>query len=1019
MHCVDSFKDIGQYKSIRQEIEEGKPPSAKIVEVTRAQADELMTLFMAHELKNCGLQLAFVNEEPPPGAKNAWLHVAKRGTPPTAKLIPCLALGDSPPTLPAVATKKVDATSQEEAAILRVTCDKQYISEDTWKKACGKPANAFHCVVEKRGVAKHIVSTYGWRILTASGLDDQISGFVKVDNAFRSNFLSMSGIEGWFIDSLAKHGPKPAVEWIAPAIDESRSQYRERVVSEANDAGVALRQGKGVTLGIRAARPDSSKPRPANWQIEGAPRSWSSNKTCDFLTANGWKDVTPISSGWVFRALAPDTALCHVYEIGECTIVVHLATPRTINRKQKLITRAGSDIRPAASKWAKASGISAPTDTSKQVAPTQIDVDEHMEKQEEGKRASSQPTGQSPEKKKLRSEDKKKSIAEPFGFTQLDLGGQGDCAYRAAAVAYALATDRPLEEAKQKAKALGATLRAQVASHLKKHEHFKDTWLPDKRWTLQTEGGAVPKTYKEWLEATARPQRWACGPTLIGIATRLQRNLIILKFDNNEWNKVAFITPFENMKECQTAKQFPPLPLLLKDKHYTTLLPSAEGWPASWNSTVQDQAWDANEARGGGKSSTSVGSWLPASSSAGTKKTIQRSTDKSFRRQPGGNSCASWLPPCSFGQATTKANTTGPSHNDTKNLISEPAHEDFTEPEPFAGDSTAVSSSAANKRQRTAKTSWTCPECGYHTGETPWWNKRKQSHINSWHPDMKATFGRPPKQALVEWNSTCVWKCPLCSLGMPPSYSGDQRGKIRKEHGLTSHPTADQKIFQINKSVACRPNAVKASLAKISAGIAKRLVDIKAGKQGDHEVQFLPLPPNNDKRKKKRGFLNCIFCKKCRAIASSIKLIAKVRCDCRNRAGPKRAQLLARLRDILAKKQLPETDLDKVQYALNLLLPEEQNSEEREPHDIAKMPWPLSSPAKLFICKRCTQISTSRSYLARTACTSTSAWGPNKGSLLRKLDVAYKSARGQTRDRINESRNILCGKAKLADDHDA
>ena len=92
----------------------------------------------------------------------------------------------------------------------------------------------------------------------------------------------------------------------------------------------------------------------------------------------------------------------------------------------------------------------------------------------------------------------------------------------------------------------------------------------------------------------------------------------------------------------------------------------------------------------------------------------------------------------------------GPSHNDTGNLISEPAHEALTEPEPFAGDCTAVSSSVANIRQRPAKTSWTCQECGYHTRETRWWNKRKQSHMNSWHPDMKAIFGRPPKQALVE-----------------------------------------------------------------------------------------------------------------------------------------------------------------------------------------------------------------------------------------------------------------------------
>ena len=57
----------------------------------------------------------------------------------------------------------------------------------------------------------------------------------------------------------------------------------------------------------------------------------------------------------------------------------------------------------------------------------------------------------------------------------------GDCAYRASAVANALANGRPRQECYPVAKNLGATLRAQVSADLRKHKNSRAGWVPDER----------------------------------------------------------------------------------------------------------------------------------------------------------------------------------------------------------------------------------------------------------------------------------------------------------------------------------------------------------------------------------------------------------------------------------------------------------------------------------------------------------------------------------------------------------
>jgi hypothetical protein len=114
----------------------------------------------------------------------------------------------------------------------------------------------------------------------------------------------------------------------------------ERCFSEAEGSGVALRQGKGTTLGERRSKADAAlpvEPKTTHWQVEGAPRAWSVEKFAILLTKQEWKDVTALSNarGWQVRATAPNNDVCHIYETSEYTIIVHHAGRRPIKRKQE------------------------------------------------------------------------------------------------------------------------------------------------------------------------------------------------------------------------------------------------------------------------------------------------------------------------------------------------------------------------------------------------------------------------------------------------------------------------------------------------------------------------------------------------------------------------------------------------------------------------------------------------------------------------------------------------------------
>ena len=73
---------------------------------------------------------------------------------------------------------KAEAPALTETAVLRVTCD--------------KPANAFHFACDEKGLSKQIISSYGWRLLTAAKCEDQFTGCLKVNASAKAQFLQIS-----------------------------------------------------------------------------------------------------------------------------------------------------------------------------------------------------------------------------------------------------------------------------------------------------------------------------------------------------------------------------------------------------------------------------------------------------------------------------------------------------------------------------------------------------------------------------------------------------------------------------------------------------------------------------------------------------------------------------------------------------------------------------------------------------------------------------------------------------------
>ena len=194
----------------------------------------------------------------------------------------------------------------------------------------------------------------------------------------------------------------------------------------------------------------------------------------------------------------------------------------------------------------------------------------------------------------------------------------------------------------------------------------------DPTWTEALEDGPIPKTYAEWVDCLARPKRWVDEHMLAVGATLMQRSIVVFVWSANSWQKGWVIDPTRSFrKACKEVASKPPLPVLLKSRHYTTLLKKAEPWPAEW-SDLPVHRRPASQLRGAGKSRTpSLSSWVPPTprseksrrskqSEAASEGWLPATPKASAQKRKAASECSlrSWVP-----------RTPAPSNKDRDNTV--------------------------------------------------------------------------------------------------------------------------------------------------------------------------------------------------------------------------------------------------------------------------------------------------------------------------------------------------------------
>ena len=372
-------------------------------------------------------------------------------------------------------------------------------SSHNGRQCQSKPANIVAGLLNDRGIQDGLITTYGWRTLESqqwSEYCESVPGFIKIEPRLTESLLKLSGTHGVFFEYLPKERPSTTIEWITQNKEESDIDYFDRVCGSDHTNGfTSRRQGKS-RLGMRC--PEGTKTPPQSrlrvWEARGMPLKWSTTIT-KWLTTNGFEEVELISNpsrnrGWIFRAKNEASAACFAFENCDGDFVTISQFFRQVKKPhQTPIRSAGSSLKQS-NLWNSVNGAKGAR-IAHTIPVTQIDEEEETKESElpaadntsgdvnmtqDTKRSAEtvHSKNSSPAKKKANiAKQPANSTTEFENFPFCDVGGTGDCAYRALAVAYAFQSKRDVHEAIGAAQSLGATLRAGVSSHLKKHKHLK------------------------------------------------------------------------------------------------------------------------------------------------------------------------------------------------------------------------------------------------------------------------------------------------------------------------------------------------------------------------------------------------------------------------------------------------------------------------------------------------------------------------------------------------------------------
>jgi hypothetical protein len=875
-------KTIDSFAAASSTIDEGENPSGSLVVASWQQCIDLRSVAQTH-----GLSKAYVivckdslSDEQTVTAKEQkgvekWLQLHGQRW----RKLWCFPLSDNLPEWPPepqIVDVKQGAPEVLEMVTLRVTISQQFVHEQEWDESMKKPVSILTRTLGD-GIA---CRSYGWHVIPKDGI---IMGFVKTTPENATELLAQSGLGSCFFAVIGQSAKREPVAWVQRGDKQSPKQYLAEVRRKVKDTGrgIALRRGTKACLGVINGHVDTTTDeyRRKKWVARGVP-AWTPQQLETLLASQGWRvlgEFQPPSHKkgvWCFKGVPPQSSTGQGMLMqlpGDQMLTIsnwipkipkHQSWPLAATRKWVTQHDATTSPMPVV---AESAGHN---DDVVEVQPTQIEGDtqdgEDDARMTEHKRPAQAGTLESPEKKKIAlAGPKGPSVAEvdtglgPSGLSLWDLGGTGDCGFRAVIAQNAMRLKGNAADVESKVPQRAASLRTKCVNWLKANDCWHESFYVDPDATQNTEGGEVPQNPADYCTAVARTNKWADPWCIWACAEVLQSDILVFKYIRGKWQ---FLSRFEASKRVAST----PMVLCLKNNHFTTIA-HGQKIPEEWYQLGKDATEHPTSQSflGGAKSSASGSSsaWLqPAPSSRPTTRcrtavaTIKGPTFKQKERGSAATNktrqSSDWCKPAP--SRSSAADTRLEDLDDCLQLSQNNAHRENKKNKP-------------KRAQVPEKISWSCPVCKLElkARNSCLMSTAKANHLKSRHPTFNLKLvqsyrSKPVIEPVAELPmDQRDWSCPICSnKGLPPLPYQEYKRSVAK-HCQNEHPDETPHTLWWKRSKG-KPKR---------EGFGKHVVKNwqkyrkEQNKNTKHDIFLLPLAKGTYKGYRGRT----MFCRKCLA----------------------------------------------------------------------------------------------------------------------------------------------------------
>ena len=177
-----------------------------------------------------------------------------------------------------------------------------------------------------------------------------------------------------------------------------------------------------------------------------------------------------------------------------------------------------------------------------------------------------------------------------------------------------------VEQVEAKVSTLAISLRAKAVAGLRENQGWLDAWAIDRDATVRSEGGKIPSNVPEYLDATARPNKWLDHYLALACSRVINSEIMVWKYVGAKWIFLEHLTP----PSAKRSKH--PVYLFLKHGHFTTLLPGVQP-PKRWENLKGGEAkvsYMGGAADDEIDASSDVSNWLKPSSESAKDATPRR-----------------------------------------------------------------------------------------------------------------------------------------------------------------------------------------------------------------------------------------------------------------------------------------------------------------------------------------------------------------------------------------------------------